>query len=117
MATATLRRSSLGLDSPRGLLWWERAACAQTTHLHTADIRSGVIGADSPQARARHICIAHCPVLDECSRDIADRQPRGVVQAGLIYPDTGTSSPRPARQQPADPGCGSWCAHLREVTR
>lgn len=113
MATATLRRSSWGLDTDRGLMWWQRAACADTPHLHTADIRAGIVGVDSVQARARHICIAHCPVIRHCRQDIADRLPRGVVQAGLVFPDTGTACPRTLRHQPADPGCGSWCAHLR----
>lgn len=108
------------LDAPRGLRWWEKAACIDTPHLHTADLRVGVIGGDSPHAQARHICLTHCPVIDDCRDDIADRTPRGVVQAGLVYPDTGTARPRAARQQPPDPGCGSWCAGMplvREVGR
>ena len=102
---------------PRRLLrWWEKAACIETPHLHTADIPHGVIGSDGPQAWAVHICRVHCPVIDDCRDDIADRTPRGVVQAGIVWPDHGPIG-RTARRQPTDPGCGSWCAHLTEVGR
>lgn len=106
MAAATMHRSTWGLDSHRGTPWWERAACIDTAEMHTGDHRQVDIA-----ARARHICLAHCPVLRQCAAEAERYQPRGVVQGGRIWPELGYAGRRVVPIP--EPGCGQWCAHLR----
>lgn len=116
----TLRRSmqagelaawGLGRD---GLGWWQLAACAGTPDLHTADLRAGWQTDFTAQAQARHICRAHCPVLDRCRRDAERHRPADVTQGGVVWVSKGATGGRVATAQPRDPGCGVWCQHLRQ---
>lgn len=114
MAVVTLHRSAWGLDSDRADPWWTRVACARTGELHLAEPKQGPTGAGTPQAKAVHICLHHCPVLRQCREDTLAHPPRGMTQGGLVWRDgANTRRPRPAQEQPPDPGCGPWCAHLR----
>ena len=115
--TVELRRSrgaaelaAWGFDRD-GHGWWHRAACVETADLHTAELRSGWQSPRSAQAQARHICLTHCPAVEECLRDARRMPPRDLVQAGVVWFDGSQ-----ATIQPLDPGCGVWCAHLREPT-
>lgn len=96
-----------------GVMWWQLAGCTETADLHTAPVTSGHTDPGSPQAKAVHICLQHCPVFAQCERDIADRPPIGIVQAGVLWPDT--HHRRPSAVQPPDPGHGPWCSHLRGI--
>lgn len=93
-------------------MWWQLAACTETAHLHTANVTHAHLDANSPQAKARHVC-SHCKVLEQCDREANRHQPIGIVQAGLLWPDT--QRRRPSAVQPPDPGCGPWCSHLRRT--
>lgn len=110
-ATATVRRP----DPATVIHWSQRAACRDTANLHLAQIPAGYVDPHTPSARARHICLHHCPVLADCGSAARRHPPVGIVQAGLLWVDG--SRGRPHRQQPTDPGCGPWCAHLTEVER
>lgn len=118
MAVATMRRAA-DLDAP----WWTRAACKDTAHLHQAE-RQPHEGHNDGRVRrrvgalhgmARHICLSHCGVRAQCERDIADRKPHGLVQAGVLYEAAPGAQGRAAREQPRDPGCGPHCQELRGI--
>lgn len=91
--------------------WRELAACKATPELHTADLHPGWHAPTRPQAQARHICLQHCPVVDQCSREAQRIRPYEIVWGALVW-----SHYRPASVQPPDPGCGVWCLAVSEET-
>ncbi len=90
--------------------WWHLAAC-DGNPAFTVDPAQGPV--NNARAQARHICMAHCPVLRQCLSDVSKNPPMGVVQAGLIWENWGSAKPLPA--QPPDPGCGPWCRKFRDL--
>lgn len=54
------------------------------------------------RATARHICLHHCAWLRQCREWARDSPPKGGVQAGVRYDDTG----RRHRWQPEAEACG-----------
>lgn len=108
MATATMHRSAWGLTADRDIAWRERAACTGMWHEFTTFAQGP--GLEGRAARAAHICWSHCPVRAYCRLATDRHRPIEQVQAGLLWRSY-------AKQKPVelpDPGCGPWCAHLRE---
>lgn len=89
--------------------WRERAACKNDPRF-TVDAQHGLN--NELRAQARHICRAHCPVVEECLADAKENPPSGTVQGGLLWDDWGS---RPRKRQPADTGCGPWCRQHRDI--
>lgn len=90
--------------------WWHHAACKDKPAF-TVDPAHGPV--NLARAQARHICMAHCPVLRQCLNDAMENPPNGVVQGGLVWENWGTA--KPLREQPDDPGCGPWCREFRGI--
>lgn len=78
-----LTRSTYDLDSPRGEHWSERALCRLDPELWWS-------GRGPQRALARHLCLAHCPVLEACAAALGDRpRPRECVIAGEAHGQRG----------------------------
>jgi len=61
--------------------WWDAARCHQPDM--DPDLWSSELRADI--ATARHICLTHCPVTQQCLQDAHKYQPVGVVQGGIRW--------------------------------
>lgn len=88
----TLTRSPHGPNSGTKHSWLLHAACRGRYALFDAETVYDAM-------RARHICVRHCLVLDDCRRFAASQERWYGVLAGMIA----------GWRTPSDPGCGVWC--------
>jgi len=95
----TSKLASWGLDIHRAGEWTERAFCVRP------DVNRDWWCGDR-SAMARHLCVSHCPVLEECRNDIpTDPELRqGTVYGGYVYSHTGVL----LSTQPSVRSC-TWC--------
>jgi hypothetical protein len=77
--------STATLDNPRA--WERQAMCAVDPDLFHSNVR---IAAWGKVAEARHICLRHCPVREQCARAIGPM--RGAVVGGVYYNADGEQS-------------------------
>jgi transcription factor WhiB len=80
--------------------WRDQALCAQDGMdpelWHYSGM--GLVGVGHPVALARHLCVAHCPVLWECGQWARGKTWRGTCVAGRIHKESGgISSTQPIR--------------------
>jgi hypothetical protein len=92
--------------APMARDWWKFALCRGLTGMFFS--RDSHIA-----AQAVHLCRTNCPVLQACAREAERLTPVGAVQAGIWYHDGNSQAAGPRKRQPAQVGCGPWCAHLR----
>lgn len=78
-----MRRSTSGLDTPRGDDWRQRALCRG---------RSNLFESSAYRSFAAHICRKHCPVLDECKAWAAGTSLREITAAGEYWTSFGRPS-------------------------
>lgn len=73
-----MSRSAYGLSTPVDE-WWLQAQCRK----EDPDLffRDG----NEARAEALHICLNHCPVLEQCRREARANPPVGAVQGGEVY--------------------------------
>ena len=104
VAATKMGRSAHGLDSADDTPWWRlQVACRDDPDMWLGEVKTA-------NARAVHICVAHCPVLDACRADTGRQTPVGGIQAGLRWTDSVTANRQgPTANQPDDPGHGHWC--------
>lgn len=97
--------TAYGLDSSPDQHWSMRAACRPAPELFFDDRLSA-------RAAALHVCLEHCPVLEQCRRAAAplveQREHRSLVIGGVSYNHLGEESEaRPAAS----------CARCRPLER
>lgn len=91
------RQAAHGLDHHADEHWSRRAFCA--TDPEAWHVRSNNSARGARIATARHGCLRHCPVLEQCRRNPVEV--RGGVLAGTYYNDDGKVSD----WQPSTPSC------------
>lgn len=88
------RAMTVLIDSPR--LWEQQAACGENPELfHT---RPGN-GTWARVSAARHVCLYHCPVRQQCEENIPPM--RSAIVGGIYY----NNRAEPSEYQPLDKRC------------
>jgi hypothetical protein len=90
-----------GPTATKAKLAWQRdAICRDNPELFWATTAL-------QQGLARHMCLTHCPVLDQCRAWAPDADLAESVAAGLAWAkDRDTGASRPSLRQPAPVRCG-----------
>lgn len=89
------------------ICWEENAICS--TSLVDQDLWTS--SSRNSQGEARHICLSHCPVLDECRRYYSPGS--GQTAAGVTYRQGGRrDTPKPMDSQPPLAARCSLCGIL-----
>jgi hypothetical protein len=78
--------TAYGLDTDRREHWSQWAECRTSPELWFAETAGA-------RAAALHVCLEHCPVLEQCRRDAAEaaarREHRSLVVGGVSYNHAG----------------------------
>lgn len=79
MSRSVLSRAAWGLDSgsESSGSWRRFAICAQQPELWEEG--------GGNNAKAVHMCVRHCPVLEPCRADAEEHRPQSGVQGGIVW--------------------------------